>query len=121
MTQFLSADDVIRLHDLESSAPVIDRSKLESAIGEPQQTWDGRYLHPALLEQAAVLARGVAQAHGFLDGNKRAAWLACVTFLSLNGVEVEKVSDDVSERLVKQIATGDATVADITVWLAMHT
>lgn len=35
--------------------------------------------------QAAVLAHGIAEPQSFVDGNKREALIALVTFLELNG------------------------------------
>lgn len=64
--------------------------------------------------------RGVCQAHAFFDGNKRTAWLATVAFLDLNGVELGPVRIDSAEKLVKQVATGQANVADIALWLNAH-
>ena len=120
MTLFLTVEDVIALHDEETSAPLLDRGKLEGAVGQPGQTFGGSYVYPTLIRQAAVLMRGVCQAHAFLDGNKRAAWLAMVAFLDLNGVELQPVRIDAAETFVKQVATGLADVEAIALWLNDH-
>jgi death-on-curing protein len=39
--------------------------------------------------QAAVLAHGIAEGQHFIDGNKRAALIAMLTFLEINGAQVE--------------------------------
>lgn len=41
-----------------------------------------------LFDLAAAYAFGLATAHGYVDGNKRTAWMACVAFLDLNGYAV---------------------------------
>jgi prophage maintenance system killer protein len=35
--------------------------------------------------QASALCYGIFASHAFVDGNKRAAWFVCVTFLLSNG------------------------------------
>jgi death-on-curing protein len=41
-----------------------------------------------LFDLAAAYAFGLATAHGYVDGNKRTAWMVCVAFLDLNGYAV---------------------------------
>jgi death-on-curing protein len=41
-----------------------------------------------LAMQAAVLAHGIAEGQSFLDGNKRAALIAMLAFLEINGVGI---------------------------------
>jgi death-on-curing protein len=41
-----------------------------------------------LFDLAAAYAFGLATAHGYVDGNKRTAWMVCVAFLDLNGTAV---------------------------------
>lgn len=43
--------------------------------------------------------------HPLFDGNKRTAWLSCVTFLAVNGVDL-RPDIDAAERLVIEVATG---------------
>lgn len=62
-----------------------DRPALESAANQPFVTWGGQDLYPTLVGKAAILMRGIAANHPFHEGNKRTAWLACTTFLVLNG------------------------------------
>ncbi len=39
--------------------------------------------------QAAVLAHGIAEGQLFVDGNKRTALIAMLTFLEINGLRVD--------------------------------
>ena len=49
-----------------------------------------------------------------LDGNKRLAWTAAVTFLALNGLPVPEIDVDAAEALVMGVAAGELTdVPDI--------
>lgn len=71
MTQFLTVDEVISLHDSVCAEPLIDRGKLAGAVGRPQASYDGKFLFPSVYSQASVLMHGICGAHAFLDGNKR--------------------------------------------------
>lgn len=117
MTSFLTTEQVIDLHDAEKRCALLDHNKLESAVAQPRQTFDGRLLHPTLIEQAAALLFHICQAHAFEDANKRTAWLACVTFLDINGQSLGEVSDAQVVRLMLRVATGRMNTADVTLWL----
>ncbi|WP_252721397.1 type II toxin-antitoxin system death-on-curing family toxin, partial [Acinetobacter baumannii] len=60
---------------------------MESALDRPRNKW--MYESPDLAELAAAYAFGIARNHPFIDGNKRAALLALVVFLDLNGIEFD--------------------------------
>jgi death-on-curing protein len=62
-------------------AGVRDAGLLESAVMAPRAGY-----YRSLAELAAALTYGIAKNHPFLDGNKRAAFYALVTFLEVNGV-----------------------------------
>jgi len=57
---------------------------VESAMGSAQNTF--YYGQGDLFDVAAAYAFHLAQAQAFLDGNKRTAVAAAVTFLKINGV-----------------------------------
>lgn len=63
------------------------RSALEGALARP--TSYAHYQSADLALQAAVLAHGLAESQAFLDGNKRLALVAMLTFLEVNGYSVE--------------------------------
>lgn len=121
MTEFLTVDEVILIHDDLVSAPVIDRGKLEGAVMRPQAFYGDRYLFSSIYSQAAALLHGVSQSHGFLDGNKRTAWVSTLTFLSRNGVEIELLSPVTMSDFMEEVANGVHEVTDIAFWLAQHT
>jgi death-on-curing protein len=68
---------------------VRDLRALESAIAQPQATFDGALLHEDIFAMAAAYAFHIAEAQAFLDGNKRTGVDAALTFLALNGFRVE--------------------------------
>ena len=60
-----------------------DAGLLDSALARPLNLV--AYGDPDLAELAASYAFGLAQNHPFVDGNKRAAFMAAGLFLGLNG------------------------------------
>lgn len=66
----------------------------------------GDAYYPGTVEKAAALLQSLAFTRPFVDGNKRTAWLACVTLLSLNGVEL-RPDADAAARLVSAVTAGE--------------
>src|SRR6266545_1116101 len=63
-----------------------DRGGLESALARPSMY--AHYQGADLAMQAAVLAHGIAEGQFFVEGNKRTALAACLTFLRVNGHDI---------------------------------
>lgn len=61
-----------------------DQGMLESALARPMNQW--HYGERDLANLAAAYAFGLARNHAFVDGNKRIAFQAMMTFLRLNAV-----------------------------------
>ncbi|MEU5630016.1 hypothetical protein ACH47C_00365 [Streptomyces rishiriensis] len=57
-------------------------------------------------EQAAALLHAVATYHPLVDGDKRAAWPAAVTFLALHGADLAGCAEDAAYDLVIDVASG---------------
>ena len=64
-----------------------DGGLLDSALGRPLQQF--HYEKPDLFDLAATYAHGIVKNHPFLDGNKRAGFMAAYTFLGVNGQQLE--------------------------------
>lgn len=62
-----------------------DGAMLQSALDRPRNKW--AYGEADLAALAAAYAFGIAKNHPFVDGNKRASFLALVTFLGLNDID----------------------------------
>ena len=60
-----------------------DTALLDMACARPLNL--AAYEDPDVFDLAAAYAFGIAKAHAFVDGNKRTAFVAAVTFLHLNG------------------------------------
>lgn len=61
-----------------------DEGMLRSALERPVNKWT--YEQAPFAELAAAYAFGLAKNHAFVDGNKRIAFMAMMTFLRKNGV-----------------------------------
>ena len=88
---YLTLEDVLSLHGLiigASSTQVADqlrnRGGLESALARPAAY--AHYEDADLAHQAAALAHAIAEGQQFIDGNKRTALVAMLTFLEINGL-----------------------------------
>ncbi|MFC3170265.1 type II toxin-antitoxin system death-on-curing family toxin [Paracoccus fontiphilus] len=69
-------------------------------------------------ERAGSSAYGIAKAHGFVDGNKRTAFVTALTFLRLNGLGFRP--DPVQGgRMMDDLASNDVTKAAFAAWLAV--
>lgn len=80
-------------------------SLLESAIEAPYQTFDGKELFPTKIEKAARLGYGLISNHPFIDGNKRIGVYIMISFLEVNGVNID-FSDEEIIRVALDTASG---------------
>ena len=89
-----------------------DLALLSSALAMPSSSFEGKYLHPDLFEQAAAYAFHICQNHPFIDGNKRTALASALVFLSLNGIELDDPKGNLYELMMK-VAKGKASKSEI--------
>ena len=123
--RYLSAEEVVELHArvIEQSggaSGIRDRGALESAVGQPLQTFAGEELYPSLVSKAAALGYFLVRNHPFVDGNKRAGHAAVEVMLVLNGFEIS-ASIDQQEQVFISLAEGELTRAEFTAWVELHT
>lgn len=105
---YLSAEDVLAIagHACGDMRVVVrDAGLLESATHRPSAAMFGEEAYPDLLDKAAALLQSLTINPPLFEGNKRTAWLSCVTFLAMNGVQL-RPDIDAAERLVIDVATG---------------
>jgi death on curing protein len=74
------------------SAGTRDDALLESALGRPQNLFV--YGKPTLFDLAATYAHGIIKNHPFIDGNKRAGFMAAFLFLRRNGFDLVADEED---------------------------
>ena len=95
--------------------PILSRSAIESALTRPQNA--ANFENADLIRQSAYLLEGLVKAHGFLDGNKRVAFLATFTFLELNGYTIPPLPDNEMAEFVLSIAKNEIELGEIEKWL----
>lgn len=83
-TVFLSAKEVMLLHNQISNAPVLSLEMLESAVARPGQV--ASYEELSVCEAGMLLAESIIADHPFADGNKRTALLSLCAFLIINEI-----------------------------------
>lgn len=118
---FLSVDDVLLLHadtiDIDGgSHGVRDHGLLDAAVAMPRQQFSGAYLHEDLAAMAAAYLFHIAQNHPFVDGNKRAAAMATLSFLVANGIAGLPAPQQL-EVNTRQVAAGKLSKDALTQWL----
>jgi death-on-curing protein len=121
---FLTLDEVLSLHAEQirlfgGSSGIRDIGLLQSALGSVEATFDGTFLHETIFAMAATYLYAICRNHPFTDGNKRTAVGAALTFLELNGVEVDAAEDPFYD-LVIGVAGGRISKASVTVFLETH-
>lgn len=75
-----------------------DQAGLESALGRPRNY--AHYQEADLALQAAALAHGVAESQAFIDGNKRLALVSMLTFLEINGSEINATDPELADWII---------------------
>jgi death on curing protein len=122
--QFLTLDDVLESHAEQIAAygggdGIRDVGLLESALAQPEATFEGQYLHADIFEMAAAYLFHLVKNHPFVDGNKRVSLEAALVFLEINGHPVE-TTDDALVDLVLQTAQGQASKQQIAEFFRTH-
>ncbi|MDB4209463.1 type II toxin-antitoxin system death-on-curing family toxin [bacterium] len=91
-----------------------DGGLLEGALQRPVNKW--QYEDADTFECAAAYAFGIAKAHGFVDGNKRTAFVTSITFLRLNGWQfVTEPAEGVA--FMEDLASGVVSEESFRNWL----
>lgn len=109
---------ITAIHDRQlaehgGSEGVHDAGGIESALTRPVDA--ANYGAPDAADLAAAYAYGLAKNHGFVDGNKRTAWIAARLFLADNGYRLSFDPID-AIRLMEGVAGGLVTEAELAAW-----
>ncbi|MGH7166137.1 MAG: type II toxin-antitoxin system death-on-curing family toxin [Nitrospiraceae bacterium] len=118
---FLSVDDVLLIHadtiENDGGSPgVRDHGLLDAAVAMPRQQFGGAFLHEDVAAMAAAYLFHIAQNHPFVDGNKRAAVMAALVFLQVNGIKHLPAPKEL-EVSTRQVASGELTKGKLTQWM----
>jgi death-on-curing protein len=108
-------DESLSLHG--GSSGLRDEGLLDSALARPlnRVAYAGEEA-PVFAELAAAYAVGLAKNHCFVDGNKRAAFLAVGLFMHLNGLRLTASQADATLAM-QGVADGSLTEAEFATWL----
>lgn len=99
------------------AAGLRDEGLLESALARPLNLV--AYGSPDVHELAAAYGVGLARNHPFVDGNKRAAFLAVGLFLALNGRRLRSSQADATLTMLA-VAAGQMDEGAFARWLRDH-
>ena len=94
-----------------------DEGLLDSALARPLNL--AAYGQPDCAALAASYGVGIAKNHPFVDGNKRAAFLATGLFLYLNGFRLKASQADATLTMLS-VAAGDIDEDTFAAWLRQH-
>jgi death-on-curing protein len=91
-----------------------DEGMLRSALERPINKWQDE--RASLPELAAAYAFGLAKNLAFVDGNKRIAFMAMMTFLVKNGVPFSPDPAHATQ-IVLSLAAGEVSEESLTRWI----
>ena len=94
-----------------------DEGLFDSALARPQHLL--AYGEPDLADLAAAYGVGLAKNHPFVDGNKRAAFLAVGLFLFLNGHRLAATQAEAT-LVMFDVAGGVMDEPAFATWLRQH-
>jgi death-on-curing protein len=106
------------IHDRQLSehggpAGVRDQGAIESALARAPNL--DTYGEPDAADLAAAYAFGIARNHGFVDGNKRTAWVIARVFLADNGCLLKFDPQD-AVRVTEMLAAGKIDEQELAAW-----
>ena len=116
---WINKQALLLLHDESlaehgGAAGLRDEGLLDSALARPLNL--NAYGTPDFADLAASYAIGLAKNHAFVDGNKRAAFLAAGLFLHLNGYRLSVSQADATLTMLA-VAAGEMDEAGFAAWL----
>lgn len=111
---------LLRLHEevlreTGGASGIRDLNLLRSALARPLN----RYAYEGvtdLIELAATYAVAISSNHPFVDGNKRAAFMALGLFLDDNGLQLIAEGGDATQTMLA-VAAGELDIPALTDWL----
>ena len=123
--RWVDARVVLAIHDRQlaehgGADGIRDIGAIESALARPANL--AAYGDPDAAELAAAYIFGLSANHGFVDGNKRTAWVTARVFLADNGFALDFDPGD-AVQVVEGVAAGRITQTELALWLRsrLHT
>ena len=97
---------------------VREEGLIESALERPRNRWAYEEMVD-LADLAAAYGYGLVKNHGFVDGNKRVAFMAAYAFLGLNDFDLDASEPEVV-RIMLDLASSNLTELDFASWIRKH-
>lgn len=124
MIKFLDKKTILAFHEDQietygGSFGIRDEGLLDSALAQPQASFEGKYVHENIFEMAAAYGFHICQNHPFYDGNKRTALIAMYTFLYVNGYRL-KADKKSLFAIVIDLASGKVEKKELATYLKKH-
>jgi death on curing protein len=119
---WIDKNALLRLHDESLSlhggaSGIRNEGLLDSALARPLNL--ALYEQPDIAALAASYGCGLAKNHPFIDGNKRAAFLAVGLFLFLNRYPLTATQVDAT-LTVLALAAGEIDETEFAEWIRQH-
>ncbi len=114
---FLTAEDILFIHEqgiqkAGGDPGIREEQDIQACADAPKASFDGEYRND-LFEMAASYIIWLTIRHPFVDGNKRTALASALTFLYLNGYEIEESNDLELADLVLYFLSRDISKEDV--------
>jgi death on curing protein len=112
---FLEAIHAALLREHGGQLGIRDSNLIESALARAKNKWEYEP-ESDLADLAAAYGFGLVKNHGFLDGNKRIAFMAIYVFLAMNGREL-KASETEVVNIITGAADGSIVEDELAAWI----
>ena len=110
-------DDQLAQHG--GTQGIRDENLIAASLARPKHLWSYGEPTPTLFDLAAAYGYGLAKNHGFIDGNKRVAFVAMATFLELNEYSFNAPEEEVVV-MILQLASEKENQEKIAMWLEKY-
>ncbi len=101
-----------------------DINKLDAALNNPRQSFDGKDLYPTLAEKAAILWYSLNKNHPFSNGNKRISTASVLAFVYANGYWIDAGINEMVQKALdiaeSKSADKDAVLLNLISWIQSH-
>jgi len=96
---------------------ILDWGSIESALQRPGNLL--LYGNPDIFDLAAAYGFGLARNHGFIDGNKRTAYVVTRLFLVMNGRDLQAPAVE-KVLIFEKVGKGEMDPNSLAAWLRSH-
>lgn len=90
---------------------ILNLGGIESAIARPYSGY-----HRSIESKAAAILHALIQNHGFVDGNKRTAWLVTDYMIRRSGYHFIPQQDEHLDDTVVAVASGKIDMPELILW-----